>query len=478
MFSRNLLFKILPVVALCFLASTAPVGAETLFEEDFESGWNGWTVSQGVWGIGVPTVGPDPCHSAASCGGTNLHGNYSNEASTMLVSPSISLPSVGAGETIRLRFWHWFYLQDGYDFGQVRISQDNGATWATLPGFKCNGWSKIWTEVHLDLTGYAGSDVQIGFFLTSSSSTTYEGWYVDDVALVKGSVSLNIHEDFEAPTSDWWADNGVWEIGEPTVGPTYCPSPTRCAATRLDGTYPNRAATRLISPEFVIDAAPSQNPAVTFWHWFNFQNGYDFGYVQISVDGGSWVNLKSFNGYGAYDWTPVSVSLSDYAGMKVRIAFRLSSSASTTHEGWYIDDVAFEGTIPAPFVCDVDEISASTGGSAALSLDAGKENAYRTYLILGSISGTAPGTPLPGGQGVLPLNLDPFFTPMVRNNLNGPAFDRFYGALDKHGRAAAAFDTLGPRPAMVGLTFYFAYVLTAPPACDFASNPLSIDMVP
>ena len=217
---------------------------------------------------------------------------------------------------------------------------------------------------------------------------------------------------------------------------------------------------------------------MSFWHWFNMEYGDDYGRLQISVDGGSWTTLRSYTGYGAYDWTPVSVPLTGYEGSTVRIAFYFTSDSNTSAQGWYIDDVAFDGINATPLVCDVEEISVSTGGVAQLGLDAGEHNAYRTYLVFGSISGTTPGTPLPGGEGVLPLNFDPFFTPMVLNNLNTPMFDRFYGTLDKHGQASAVFDTHGPRPGTVGLTFYFAYVLTAPPACDFASNPVSIDMVP
>ena len=38
------------------------------------------------------------------------------------------------------------------------------------------------------------------------------------------------------------------------------------------------------------------------------------------------------------------------------------------------------------------------GGIINFNIDAGAPNALRTYLVLGSISGVAPGTLLPGGQ--------------------------------------------------------------------------------
>jgi len=42
-------------------------------------------------------------------------------------------------------------------------------------------------------------------------------------------------------------------------------------------------------------------------------------------------------------------------------------------------------------------------GVVHFDLDAGVENAGRTYFLLGSLSGTSPGIPLPGGQATLPL---------------------------------------------------------------------------
>jgi hypothetical protein len=36
---------------------------EVIFSEDFESGALTWTISNGVWEIGVPTSGPGAAHS-------------------------------------------------------------------------------------------------------------------------------------------------------------------------------------------------------------------------------------------------------------------------------------------------------------------------------------------------------------------------------------------------------------------------------
>lgn len=127
-------------------------------------------------------------------------------------------------------------------------------------------------------------------------------------------------------------------------------------------------------------------------------------------------------------------------------------------------------------VVDTDVISAALGKTVNLSLRAGPGNAHRSYLLLGSVSGTSPGTLLPGGQVVLPLNWDAF-TNLVAVLINTASFQGFMDNLDSDGIGTAVFDTLGSLPPeAVGVTFSFAYGLNDP--WDFASNPGVIEIVP
>ena len=108
-------------------------------------------------------------------------------------------------------------------------------------------------------------------------------------------------------------------------------------------------------------------------------------------------------------------------------------------------------------------------------LSAGMENDNRGYIILGSITGTKPGSLLPGGKAILPLNCD-FFMNLVITFINTPIFVNFKGTLDDSGSAWATFDTLGPIVGTQGITLNFAYALDNP--WDFASNSVAIDIVP
>ena len=125
---------------------------------------------------------------------------------------------------------------------------------------------------------------------------------------------------------------------------------------------------------------------------------------------------------------------------------------------------------------DTTTLPESTGGVVHFTLEAGAPNAYRNYLMLGSISGTQPGIPLPGGMATLPLNWD-VMTNVVLSLLNTPIFSDFMGMLDGAGSGSATYDTLGPLPpGLVGASLYFAYALNNP--WDFASNAVAIEIVP
>jgi hypothetical protein len=123
---------------------------------------------------------------------------------------------------------------------------------------------------------------------------------------------------------------------------------------------------------------------------------------------------------------------------------------------------------------DTFRIIANTGGEINFYINAGVENAGRNYLVLGSITGTVPGLPLPGGFVTIPLNWD-LFTDIVTQYLNSFMFNNFLGQLDPSGNGDAKFNTLGPLPSVtVGLIVSFAYCLNSP--FNFVSTPVNIDI--
>ena len=86
-----------------------------------------WAPDNGVWEIGVPTSGPGGCHASAQCAGTVLGGDYAPNTDSRLVSPTVTLPAIGAGEELQLRFWEWFAYSWG-DTGTVQVAVFDPAT--------------------------------------------------------------------------------------------------------------------------------------------------------------------------------------------------------------------------------------------------------------------------------------------------------------------------------------------------------------
>ena len=81
-----------------------------------------------------------------------------------------------------------------------------------------------------------------------------------------------------------------------------------------------------------------------------------------------------------------------------------------------------------PLTCDVTELSLYEGGTANFYLNAGPDYADRSFGLFGTLSGTSPGTPLPGGLVTLPINWDWFTDLMIY--LGGAGFWYPFGVLD------------------------------------------------
>ncbi|MFH1998749.1 MAG: SBBP repeat-containing protein [Planctomycetota bacterium] len=116
-----------------------------------------------------------------------------------------------------------------------------------------------------------------------------------------------------------------------------------------------------------------------------------------------------------------------------------------------------------------------TGGIVEMALNVGPDRAGRNYLLLGGLSGTVPGHPLPNGMATLPLNWDAF-TDLVLALLNTSVFSGFMETTDSNGQSYAELNAPALPPGFVGTKIYLAYCLNNP--FDFVSNPLEIEVVP
>ncbi len=105
------------------------------------------------------------------------------------------------------------------------------------------------------------------------------------------------------------------------------------------------------------------NPTLTFNTKYSIEEYWDFGFVQVSTDGGStWTSLE--NDYTTHysdpdaistatdnlpgltgespdfpSWMAMSFDISAYSGQTIMIQFRYVTDWYTSYEGWYINDV-------------------------------------------------------------------------------------------------------------------------------------------
>ena len=147
---------------------------------------------------------------------------------------------------------------------------------------------------------------------------------------------------------------------------------------------------------------------------------------------------------------------------------------------WLGSEIAWVKNGPAGLVGTPASISVASGGTQALSLNAGSAFAGLPYLVLGSWSGTSPGTPLDGQ--LLPLNTDPY-TNITLLTPNVAPLSGTFGTLDAAGAASASFSLpTGLSPGLAGLTLNHAYVVIEllPTLLQlvYISNPVPLDLVP
>jgi len=357
---------------LCFSMANAEV-IDTYFSENWEYGQGDWDIDYGVWEVGTPTSGPGDPHGGVQCAGTVLDGKYPDDTDSRLISPSFTLGTISGDEELHLRFWHWFNYYGG-DYGYVQISVYDNTTgwseWEDVSG-NINYYSACWSLKSVDISEYAGQRIRIAFHHRADGYGTKPGWYIDDIEVIK--IIPEFTGGFEQGWGDWYADNGVWEIGTPTAEPGAAHSGSQCAGTVLDGNYPDDTDSRLISPSFLIpERCGEKDPQLRFWHWFNYYGG-DYGYVQISVydqDTGEWLNweniLGPISGYSA-GWTrSITIDLFPYAGKKVRFSFYHRADGYGTEPGWYIDDIKLPGVFPNTCEGDFDNEGDVDGSDLAV----------------------------------------------------------------------------------------------------------------
>ena len=188
------------------------------------------------------------------------------------------------------------------------------------------------------------------------------------------------------------------------------------------------------------------------------------------------IERAGMNGYGEVRWdgSKLVSGYNIHLVERIEIVFGYYTYQNSSFGTEAVDLVYLEGE-ETSLINSPIEISAATGGSSVLQLDAGAANANRNYIILGSYTGVYPPIPLPGGKAKIYLCWD-LFTMMVIDYINTPMFTNFLGQSDGLGQTTATLNLPPLDPALAGLRMYFACAMNVP--WDFASNSVIVDIVP
>lgn len=140
-------------------------------------------------------------------------------------------------------------------------------------------------------------------------------------------------DNFESGMTNWTA-TGSWATVSNSGSMVLTDSPS--------GNYGNNQNRSVRTTNPILLQGVS-NPGLSFRCKYALEAGYDFVYVEASVNSSTWTELGSFTGTET-SWQDNYFSLSAFAGGNLYLRFRLNSDSSQTADGIYIDDVQVSGT--------------------------------------------------------------------------------------------------------------------------------------
>jgi len=184
-------------------------------------------------------------------------------------------------------------------------------------------------------------------------------------------------DNFEGGLGQWVA-GGSWGLTTAKFS-----SPTR-SVTDSPGTFYTNNTDAALTQATSLNLGGTVRPALSFQHQYALEAGYDFGLVEVSLDGGaSWVSpaLARYTGnLGAM--TREQLDLSAYAGAaNFRVRFRLVTDSSVVMDGWYVDDVLI-AEAPAPVTLSATQTNRNSVALAWTQSGAPDFAAYRLYRSL------------------------------------------------------------------------------------------------
>ena len=257
----------LTVAGWTFTVTQAGVN-DTLFEDDMESGANGWG-GHSPWALTTTAS-----HSGAHAWTLPRHSNYQKDGSIELYSPRIDLTAV---DSATLTFWHRYNFASG-DRGFVRLHYGDGE-WTDIRRF--TGTNPTWQQVSLDLSPFVGEALRISFTFgpNRKSTRTADGWYIDDVAVFSTDFETSDPPRRPQARLENPAPNS-FQSGIAAISGWACDAQT--ITIELNG-VPYRAGYPTTRPDTQGVCGDSDNGFSLLWNWNNLGPGTHT--VRALIDG-------------------------------------------------------------------------------------------------------------------------------------------------------------------------------------------------
>ncbi len=124
-----------------------------------------------------------------------------------------------------------------------------------------------------------------------------------------------------------------------------------------------------------VDLTGKSSAELSFWTWYDIELNWDYGFVQVSTDGGAtWTslpidgtssaidpsgmpsiaaNLPGFTGESG-GWVNKTYDLADYLGMEILLQFRYMTDWGTSMAGFFVDDIGVTADAEVVFFDDVE----------------------------------------------------------------------------------------------------------------------------
>ncbi len=249
------------------------------------------------------------------------------------------------GLKLNLDFQKFYY----WDVAKILFSVDGGSTWQQLTNYTEDtnekGDSPLSTnyEAYLDFSRACGKeDVRLAF---EYFTTSWGWWFAVDNIQVGTIVKENM----------WWSDSRDYQD---------------------------------YSLYADIDLGGMDSAVLTFDTRWTMEYGYDFGFLQVSSDGGTtWISvaneyttdqpldwadtniiqyLPGITGISPFDGMgQVSYDLSAWTGQEIQVRIRMMTDWALSYEGWYIDNIRLNGIL----IDDASEKRGFTSDIAPVDID-------------------------------------------------------------------------------------------------------------